>query len=302
MAFGFNLIRVQNNTISGFDENGYPTFNGSFTDATVPGCTNCGLGLADFLLGRMSDFQQTNATPDDLRQWVMSIYAQDSFKVSSRLHAELRPALGADLRRSRQVRPRNVIQSMRLSWRVSTARCIPMRLPGCSFPATREFPPPTGTGIRPISRRALGLVWNPSRRRPATPCAWAAAILYDVTETWFNERETTNPPIGTIVDVATGRRTSDESLARLPRRKSVSPRTGNPLFPKRWHVRQHADQPRAHLRGSVERYLPAADSPHLGGFGKLPGQRDHAPLDRGGEETRRCIFRGTGAGTIRPHQ
>jgi len=31
LAFGFNLIRIQNNTISGFDENGAPAFNGSFT-------------------------------------------------------------------------------------------------------------------------------------------------------------------------------------------------------------------------------------------------------------------------------
>jgi len=65
MAFGFNLIRIQNNTVSGFDENGYPVFDGSFT----------GLGMADFMLGKMHDFQQTNPTPDDLRQWVMSFYA-----------------------------------------------------------------------------------------------------------------------------------------------------------------------------------------------------------------------------------
>ena len=49
----------------------------------------------------MSDFQQTNPTPDDLRQWVMSFYAQDSFKVSPRFTSELRPALGADVRRPR---------------------------------------------------------------------------------------------------------------------------------------------------------------------------------------------------------
>ena len=30
----------------------------------------------------MSDFQQTNATPDDLRQWVMSFYAQDSLRIA----------------------------------------------------------------------------------------------------------------------------------------------------------------------------------------------------------------------------
>ena len=28
MAFGFNLVRVQNNTVSGFKENGNFTFNG----------------------------------------------------------------------------------------------------------------------------------------------------------------------------------------------------------------------------------------------------------------------------------
>src|SRR5262249_51870789 len=74
-AFGFNLIRVQNNTISGFDENGAFTFNGSRT----------GLPVADFMTGLVQDFQQTNATPDDLRQWILSVYAQDTFHVSQRL-------------------------------------------------------------------------------------------------------------------------------------------------------------------------------------------------------------------------
>src|ERR1700730_12439346 len=75
MAFGVNLVRVQNNTISGFQENGNFTFNGSRTN--VP--------LADFMLGVPNDFNQTNATPDDLRSWILSFYAQDTFKLSSRL-------------------------------------------------------------------------------------------------------------------------------------------------------------------------------------------------------------------------
>ncbi len=72
MAFGFNLVRVQNNTVSGFQENGNFTFNGSRT----------GLGMADFMTGLPNDFSQTNATPDDLRTWIMSFYAQDTFKIS----------------------------------------------------------------------------------------------------------------------------------------------------------------------------------------------------------------------------
>jgi hypothetical protein len=83
MAFGFNLERVQNNTISGFQENGNFSFNGTLTGSTAsPGCSNCGLGLADFMIGRPNDFSQTNATPDDLRTWIMSFYAQDTFRIS----------------------------------------------------------------------------------------------------------------------------------------------------------------------------------------------------------------------------
>src|SRR5262249_17158716 len=75
IAFGFNFVRVQNNTISGFNENGTFTFNGSLTT----------LGLADFLIGRPSDFMQSNPTPDDLRQSILSVYVQDTFHVSPRL-------------------------------------------------------------------------------------------------------------------------------------------------------------------------------------------------------------------------
>ena len=46
----------------------------------------------------------------------------------------------------------------------------------------------------------LGLVWNPHGDGRDTLRVSAAAILYDVTETWFNERETTNAPIGTNID------------------------------------------------------------------------------------------------------
>jgi hypothetical protein len=82
ISFGFNLERVQANTISGYEQNGYFTFTGSRTSASKSGAGN---PLADFVLGLPNDFQQTNATPNDLRSWIMSFYVQDSFKVSSRI-------------------------------------------------------------------------------------------------------------------------------------------------------------------------------------------------------------------------
>src|SRR5256885_8923425 len=45
-AFGALAIRTQNNTLTGYDENGTFTWNGTFT----------GDGLADFLIGRDSAF------------------------------------------------------------------------------------------------------------------------------------------------------------------------------------------------------------------------------------------------------
>src|SRR5260370_25374587 len=79
MALGFNMVGVQNNTISGFNENGNFAFNGSRT----------GFGLADFMTGLPNDFTQTNATPDDLRQWIMSFYAQDTFRLSPKFTINL---------------------------------------------------------------------------------------------------------------------------------------------------------------------------------------------------------------------
>jgi hypothetical protein len=189
MAFGINLVRIQNNTISGFDENGAPTFNGSFT----------GLGMADFLLGRMSDFIQTNATPDDLRQWVMSIYAQDSFKISSKFTVNFGvrwEPMFADP--DKYLRGTSFSQSAFLANQVSTVH--PTAPPGLFFPGDPGIPAANWNGHYQNFAPRVGLVWNPHGDGRDT-LRVGAAILYDSTETWFNERETTNPPYGNSIDV-----------------------------------------------------------------------------------------------------
>jgi len=45
----------------------------------------------------------------------------------------------------------------------------------------------------------VGLVWNPHGDDSDT-IRVGGAILYDVVETWFNERETTNAPLGANID------------------------------------------------------------------------------------------------------
>ncbi|HEY6345154.1 MAG TPA: carboxypeptidase-like regulatory domain-containing protein [Bryobacteraceae bacterium] len=189
LALGFNLIRVQNNTISGFDENGAPSFNGSFT----------GAGISDFLLGYMSDFQQTNATPDDLRQWVMSFYAQDSFKVSNRfvLNYGLRwePTFADP---DKYKRGTSFSETAFLAGQVSTVH--PSAPPGLFFPGDPGIPPANWNGHLPNFGPRVGVVWDPKGDGKQTLRA-GGAILYDSVETWFNERETTNPPYGNDIDV-----------------------------------------------------------------------------------------------------
>jgi hypothetical protein len=189
IAFGFNLIRIQNNTISGFDENGAPAFNGSFTN----------LGLADFLLGRMSDFQQTNATPDDLRQWAMSFYAQDSFKISKNFLVNFgirwEPTFPDP---DKYGRGTSFNMAAFLAGQRSTVN--PTAPPGLFFKGDPGIPAAMWNGHMANFAPRVGLVWDPLGDGKQTIRA-GGAILYDTTETWFNERETTNPPYGNDIDV-----------------------------------------------------------------------------------------------------
>jgi hypothetical protein len=189
ISVGFNLIRIQNNTVSGFDENGYPVFNGSFT----------GLGMADFLLGRMSDFQQTNPTPDDLRQWAMSVYAQDSFKLNSKFtfNVGLRwePTFADP---DKYGRGTSFSQSAFLAGTRSTKD--PTAPPGLFVPGDPGIPAANWNGSYGNFAPRLGGVWNPHGDGRDT-LRVGVGLLYDSTETWFNERETTNPPYGNDIDV-----------------------------------------------------------------------------------------------------
>ncbi|HEX4771352.1 MAG TPA: carboxypeptidase regulatory-like domain-containing protein [Bryobacteraceae bacterium] len=191
LAFGFNLIRIQNNTLSGFDENGAFSFNGSLT----------GNGLADFLLGLPNDFQQTNATPDDLRQWVMSFYGQDTFRISKNftLNYGLRwqPTFSDPDKYGR-----GNSFSLPAFFAGTHSAVHPSAPAGLFFKSDAGIPDAMWNGRKANFAPRVGLVWDPHGDARDT-LRVGAAILYDSTETWFNERETTNPPYGNNIDVPT---------------------------------------------------------------------------------------------------
>ncbi|HTP30551.1 MAG TPA: carboxypeptidase-like regulatory domain-containing protein [Candidatus Acidoferrales bacterium] len=217
IGLGFNVIRVQNNTISGFDENGAPTWNGQYT----------GLGMADFLIGKMSDFQQTNATPDDLRTWVMSFYAQDSIRVNNRFTLNLGLRWEPTFADPDKYRRGNAfLQPAFLANQVSSLH--PSAPAGLFFPGDPGIPAANWNGQKANFAPRVGMVWNPSGQGKDT-LRVGAALLYDATETWFNERETTNPPYGNDIDVGAGS-TISNPWSTYPGGNPF-PQNGNLFFP-----------------------------------------------------------------------
>ncbi|HWZ30951.1 MAG TPA: carboxypeptidase-like regulatory domain-containing protein [Bryobacteraceae bacterium] len=200
IGFGFNLVRVQNNTISGFQENGNFTFNASRTGSTAsPGCANCGLGLADFLLGSLSDFNQTNATPDDLRTWIMSFYVQDSFRVNS--HFVVNYGVRWEPTFSDPDKYGRGTSFSLAAFNAGQFSKIFSNSPaGLFFKGDQGIPDAMWNGKKANFAPRAGLVWNPHGDGRDT-FRVGGALLYDVAETWWNERETTNAPIGTNLDI-----------------------------------------------------------------------------------------------------
>jgi len=199
MAFGFNLSRVQNNTISGFQENGNFTFNGTLTGSTAsPGCSSCGIGLADFLIGRPNDFSQTNATPDDLRTWIASFYAQDTFRINPNF------TLNYGVRWEPMFSDpdkygRGTSFSFPAFYAKQFSKVYSNAPAGLFFKGDPGIPDAMWNAKKTNFAPRVGLVWNPHGDGRDT-LRVGGAILYDVVETWFNERETTNAPIGTNID------------------------------------------------------------------------------------------------------
>ncbi len=187
-SFGANVEQVENNTVSGFNENGNFTFNASRTN----------LGLSDFLLGLPSDFTQTNATPDDLRQWLMSYYAQDSIKLSSHLTVNLGIRWEPTFSDPDKYK-RGTSFSLPAFYANEHSTVHPNAPAGLFFPGDPGIPSANWNGHLPNFAPRVGLVWSPSGTGKDT-LRVGGSILYDQAETWFNERETTNAPIGTALD------------------------------------------------------------------------------------------------------
>ena len=196
------------------------------------------------MTGLPNDFSQTNATPDDLRTWIMSFYAQDTFKISPRftLNYGIRwePTFSDP---DKYGRGTSFSLPAFAAGQVSTV--YPNAPAGLFFPGDEGIPDANWNGAHGELRAALRLVWNPHGDGRDT-LRVGGGILYDVAETWFNERETTNAPVGTNIDTPNPVGGLSNPWQGYPGGNPF-PNNGKGFLPDRGCLRQYAAQSQAHL-------------------------------------------------------
>jgi len=191
-AFGALVIRTQNNTLTGYDQNGTFTWNGTFT----------GDGLADFLIGRYSGFTQSRAQQVAYRSTIPSFYGQDTFRLSSRitLTAGLRwePTLWpSDLFRRGSIFNMNAFQQ-----NVHSA-VYPNAPAGMLFFGDPGVPAAFTNNHLPNFAPRFGIAWDPTGNGKQSIRA-GYGIFYDSAMVWYSQRLTSNPPVVNQIDNSSG--------------------------------------------------------------------------------------------------
>src|SRR6266480_3967937 len=191
-AFGALVIRTQNNTLTGYDQNGTFTWNGTFT----------GDGLADFLIGRYSAFTQSRAQQVAYRSTIPSFYGQDTFRLSSRitLTAGLRwePTLWpSDLFRRGSIFNMNAFQQ-----NVHSA-VYPNAPAGMLFFGDPGVPAAFTNNHLPNFAPRFGIAWDPTGSGKQSIRA-GYGIFYDSAMVWYSQRLTSNPPVVNQIDNSSG--------------------------------------------------------------------------------------------------
>ena len=195
IAIGFDGRKEQFNETANQQSNGQWTFSGGSTTGYS------GDNLADLELGHLSAFNQGNALSDYLRQTVIGLYVQDSWRVASHLTVNMGVRWEPDMPASdKQCRGNQFNLADYIAGVHST------EYPAA--PAGLLFGKDSGNGngcafankhLLASSPR-LGLVYDPTGAGKQTIRA-AFGLMHDSTELFYPERWTTNPPYASQITV-----------------------------------------------------------------------------------------------------
>ena len=193
LQFGVNWIRpIQNGTFLG-TSGGSANFTGQLT----------GLPMADFLLGLPATEGQSSLTLDDERHQYLGLYAQDSWRITSRLRINYglrwEPYIGASIQRGRVTHfdYDNFVNNVH-------STVYPNAPAGVQYPGDAGF----NTGNRPSNIRydnfapRVGLVFDPGNNGKMTiRASWGT--FFDFPPTLFYDGYGGTAPWGRVVTVPT---------------------------------------------------------------------------------------------------
>jgi hypothetical protein len=192
IAFGVDYVHTQNNLLSGYIQNGNFAFSGQAT----------GDPILDFLTGSLSTFQQSRPQQIAMRATMVGLYAQDSFRLSSRL------VVNAGIRWEPMLFPQDLyhrgsVFSMAGFLAGTHSQVYPNAPAGSLYygdpGVTGNF---THNRLGNFSPR-LGLVWDPTGSGKQT-IRVGAGIMYDAAEVYLAQHLASNPPYVNELDFTIG--------------------------------------------------------------------------------------------------
>jgi len=196
-AFGGEFIHTQNNTLSGYDENGTWSFTGNFT----------GDGLADFLLGDYAGFNQSRPQKVAYRENIPSLYAQDTYKATRKITitagVRWEPTLwpSDDFHRGSIFNMADFLANIHTS--VYTSALVGQPPAGMLYyrdhGVSASF---TGNHWMNFAPR-FGIAWDPTGKGAQSIRA-GYGLFYDSAMAWFTQRLTSNPPFVDEIDNTQG--------------------------------------------------------------------------------------------------
>jgi hypothetical protein len=183
VSFGANWIRTKIETVNNRPTNGQFTFNGQST----------GLGLADFMLGRVSNFVQGNPVFDFDENAYVGAYVQDEWKLRQNLTLNVGVRWEPYLPIKNSLDYVSNFDEARFDAGIRST-VYPQAPAGLLFPGDDGFPGSAAmkNKLNQFAPRA-GLVWQ-LNEQTALRGGWGR--FYDTPHLFFNTRFANNPPWG----------------------------------------------------------------------------------------------------------
>ena len=191
LSLGVDWIHNQLNTIGAAFENGVFTFNGQST----------GDAMADFLLGRLSDFTQGNPTGGNFRQNYLGLYGHDDIRVNSKL------AVHVGLRWEPFFPEHDIFgrgsSFSRADFNSGTRSSVYVNAPaGILFQGDQGVPSGYTNRHWANFEPRIGLAWDPfGNGRNSIRASYS--VGYDTPEIFYESRFETNAPFGSSIDIPT---------------------------------------------------------------------------------------------------